>query len=249
MDIQTKREEIQALIDNIKEHSDRLKPSKNLPLLELSVILSKITQLHEKTLILKYLAEVRQNHEEEEFGSSPIFQKEIDEEDDNESDEVIETKLSIDEDKSLIAESEDEAESESNHDQEMEDVSGLDLIISDKVENIIHEFESEEELPSKPDLNEAFTEEEDSSLSDQLQKQPIQDLLTAIGLNERYLYANELFNGDIEDFRSVIRRLNEFESGKDAKAYFDNELKESYNWEADNKLVKALYLLVDRRYN
>ena len=112
----------------------------------------------------------------------------------------------------------------------------------------LEDLESKEEIPSIPDLNEQYSEEEDPSLSEQLKKQPIADLLTAIGLNERYLYANELFGGDIEDFKNVVRTLNEFDSKELAESYFVDQLLVSYGWEKDSEMVKALYSLVQRRY-
>jgi len=268
MDIQSKREEVQGLIDNIKEHSDRLKQSKNLPLLELSVILSKITQLHEKTLILKYLAAVDQNYAEEEFGSKPRFEKKFDVDDE----ELASSSKPVDKVAPISEGSEKEAERKNDKEEldaqtfikeselnKKEEVSKKEGPAAEHLEGKtegsaknklgLGAIDARQELDSKPDLNEAFTEEEDPSLSGQLRKQPIQDLLTAIGLNERYLYANELFDGNIEDFREAIRRLNEFNNGAEAKAFFDGELTRAFGWEKDSKMAKALYLLVERRYN
>ena len=81
-----------------------------------------------------------------------------------------------------------------------------------------------------------------------MRKQPIADLLTAIGLNERYLYANELFGGSMEDFKEAIRILNECENLEAASSYCKNELQKSFGWEDDNELFKALVALVERRY-
>ena len=97
-------------------------------------------------------------------------------------------------------------------------------------------------------MKQQYAEEEDPSLSEQLRKQPIADLMTAIGLNERYLYANELFDGDIEAFREVVKILNEFGHKEQALKYFKEQLIPTYEWDAKNDLVKALYLLVERRY-
>lgn len=268
MDIQSKREEVQGLIDNIKEHSDRLKQSQNLPLLELSVILSKITQLHEKTLILKYLAAVDQNHAEEEFGSKVYFKKKLDDQDEelaldakkadksktDRSDSDNKGKKSSDSVEKETSEHLTEEKSDKKLDKAKEESPAAEHLI-EITEDSTHNkkgfdvLKEKQELSAKPDLNEAFTEEEDPSLSGQLRKQPIQDLLTAIGLNERYLYANELFDGNIEDFREAIQRLNEFNNGAEAKAFFNEELRRDFGWEKDSEMAKALYLLVERRYN
>lgn len=300
MTIQNKRDRITELIDNIKEHSDRLKDSQTLPLLELSVILSKITQLHEETLILKYLCADSQNYLEEEFGIVDSNKKELKDNEENldeptieeraqlsenkseknqkdgidsiieaTAEEVLEVEVSAEEEEILSVTNEEKQEQEvpliqkSDRVEQVEEPLNEPALETAKVENAVDndtttftgelnitvdEIESNVEMDAKPDLNEAFFEEEDASLSGQLQKQPIADLMTAIGLNERYLYANDLFEGDMEAFKSAVIKLNEAESGSVARSYFNNELRMLYNWKEDNELAKALFQLVERRY-
>ncbi|MFT4756972.1 MAG: hypothetical protein ACI91R_001622 [Vicingaceae bacterium] len=116
-----------------------------------------------------------------------------------------------------------------------------------QIENLVEKLESNNDLSSKPDVNDALFAE-DSSISNHLKKQPIADLMSAIGLNERYLYSNELFDGDIEEFRTTIKILNEFDNGEKAMTFFNNGLRDTYGWEDDNILANALFSLVERRY-
>lgn len=55
MDKNKLREEITALIDSIKKHSDEIGDSEHMPQLELELILSKIKSLYEKSIVLNYL--------------------------------------------------------------------------------------------------------------------------------------------------------------------------------------------------
>lgn len=114
----------------------------------------------------------------------------------------------------------------------------------------LHHHKNEElnEENSKPDLNEVFSLELDPSLSGQLKKQPIADLLTAIGLNERYLYANELFGGNMEEFKESIRILNECENREEARSVCFDRFKKEHGWEEDNELFQALMNLIERRF-
>ena len=116
-----------------------------------------------------------------------------------------------------------------------------------QADQLVEQLEDKNEISSKPDINEAFTTE-DSSISGHLQKQPITDLMSAIGLNERYLYANELFEGDMQEFKNAIKMLNEFESVMEAKSFFESGLRNTYGWEDDNELAQALFNLIERRY-
>lgn len=118
---------------------------------------------------------------------------------------------------------------------------------TERNETLVDKLEVDTEISSKPDVNEVFSAA-DSSISDHLQKQPITDLMSSIGLNERYLYANDLFDGDMQEFKNAIKMLNEFENGEEAKAFFESGLRSTYNWEDDNPLAVALSNLVERRY-
>ena len=116
-----------------------------------------------------------------------------------------------------------------------------------QADQLVEQLEDKNEISSKPDINEAFATE-DSTISGHLQKQPITDLMSAIGLNERYLYANELFEGDMQEFKNAIKMLNEFESVMEAKSFFESGLRNTYGWEDDNELAQALFNLIERRY-
>ncbi len=116
-----------------------------------------------------------------------------------------------------------------------------------QADQLVEQLEDKNEISSKPDINEAFATE-DSSISGHLQKQPITDLMSAIGLNERYLYANDLFEGDMQEFKNAIKMLNEFESVMEAKSFFESGLRNTYGWEDDNELAQALFNLIERRY-
>ena len=183
----------------------------------------------------------------------------------NTKEEKVENPSSEEEAPSTLSAENKKEEQESNSEQKVENETEenthlhtglLDKILEEardeekeveQAENLVEKLEDNNEISSKPDINEAFAKE-DKSISGHLQKQPIADLMSAIGLNERYLYANDLFEGDMEEFKNAIKMLNEFENGTDAKSFFESGLRSSYNWEDDNALAQALFNLIERRY-
>ena len=52
-------------------------------------------------------------------------------------------------------------------------------------------------------------QEEDNSLAAKLAGSPIQNLVTHIGINEKFLITNELFKGNTEEFLKVLQNLND----------------------------------------
>ncbi len=258
-----KREEISALIDNLKTHFDRLS-KEEIPMLELSVILSKTNRLAEKIAILKHELSTDQSAG---FWGSEDFASEMDDlpSIEHKESKLTSTKRTVIADQEIKIQKDNIAEGQVQADKKLietpiEESQGVDTTKEEsqtsQPENIKESLSVEEVIEetsiqtdaSLPDLNEQYNEEDDPSLSDQLKRQPINDLLTAIGLNERYLYANELFEGNMEEFKKVINELNTRENLESAQSYIDNNLLISYKWDKNNEVVKALLLLVERRY-
>lgn len=92
---------------------------------------------------------------------------------------------------------------------------------------------------------------ETNELSDRLSDSPISDLTKAMGINERMLTVNELFDGDNAAFKQSLSALNEMSSYNEAKSYISNHLIEKYNWVSPKKRKKAKVFikLVKRRFN
>ncbi|MCK4344515.1 MAG: hypothetical protein KAX05_04455, partial [Bacteroidales bacterium] len=80
-------------------------------------------------------------------------------------------------------------------------------------------------------------------LSSKLQSQPISDIGSAIGLNDKFLFINELFNGNSEKFEETISYLNNAPNFNDAFNY----LNEHFDWEMENPSVQKLLDLARRK--
>ena len=72
----------------------------------------------------------------------------------------------------------------------------------------------------------------------------IDDINRAIGINDRFLFIKELFNGDKDLFNKTISTLNACSSLDDALMY----LHENYSWSSEDSVVKQLVLLLYRRF-
>lgn len=88
---------------------------------------------------------------------------------------------------------------------------------------------------------------EDNSLAARLQKKPIADLTTAIGINDKFLLLNELFSGSMEKYNKSIRALNNFPTLLGAKTYM-SELQIEFQWDCDSEAYKKLTDLIERRF-
>lgn len=100
---------------------------------------------------------------------------------------------------------------------------------------------------TKPEVEKQETEEEDNSLAAKLGKQKIENLNSAIGINDKFLFTNELFDGNTEQFMKTIDLLNSCTSFDDAKSQLV-KLKETRAWDAEEMPFQRLQKLVYRKY-
>jgi DNA primase len=84
----------------------------------------------------------------------------------------------------------------------------------------------------------------DEDISDILKTKPLADLSDAIGINDRFLFIREIFDGNKDAYNQAINRLNSSENIKDARAVIM-----SYTGgNLENEAIKQLFDLVKRKF-
>lgn len=100
----------------------------------------------------------------------------------------------------------------------------------------------------------------ESSLNDKLKESvveighrltdsPIRDLKKAIGVNDRFVFINELFRGDEVMYERSIKTINSFRMFPEAEYWIERELKVKLGWEEHKAATKHFYQLVRRRFS
>lgn len=97
-------------------------------------------------------------------------------------------------------------------------------------------------------LNDRLREER-VELAHVLTETPIRDLKKAIGVNDRYVFLNELFRGDEVMYERSIKTLNGFRIYQEAEYWINRELKIKLGWNDSNSIVRHFYQLVRRRFS
>ncbi len=92
-------------------------------------------------------------------------------------------------------------------------------------------------------------QKEDRSIGARMQQEPISSLRDVIGVNEKFLFINELFQGDIQAYNEAIARLNEMGGVKEAFDYL-NKLGMEYAWDAGRSktTIEKLANYVQRKH-
>jgi len=74
----------------------------------------------------------------------------------------------------------------------------------------------------------------------------IQDIRNIIGINEKFQFINELFEGKLNEYNAVLDQLNSYGSFADAEVYL-NSIKGIYNWDEEAPVVEKFFSLVRRK--
>lgn len=81
-----------------------------------------------------------------------------------------------------------------------------------------------------------------------LKEAPIRDLRKAIGVNDRYVFVNELFMGDDIAFEETVKTINSFRIHGEAIFWIEREVAGPLSWKPGNETVQHFLQLVRRRF-
>ena len=80
-----------------------------------------------------------------------------------------------------------------------------------------------------------------------LQRAHVSDIRMAIGINDKVMIVNDLFNGSVERYNKSIDALNDFPTLSGARVYM-SELQIELQWDLESAAYKMLNDLVERRF-
>lgn len=129
-----------------------------------------------------------------------------------------------------------------------------ELEIEEEVEEAVKEIEEHMEdvmkmvMPSMPSVPKVkSTKEPVQSLAEKLSQSKVEDLTKAFGISEKFLFMNELFEGDSEEYKEALNNLNSFSSWSEAEKELMS-LSSKYGWDHENEFVNRFTSMVERRY-
>jgi hypothetical protein len=134
---------------------------------------------------------------------------------------------------------------------------------------LMFEDDHEEEIPTLRqqtvaktiirEINETVVVE-NNSLNDRLKESktevaemlidtPVKDIKKAIGVNDRFVFINELFRGDEVMYERSIKTINAFDIWPEAEYWIRRELKLKLSWQESDQIVKQFDQVVKRRFS
>jgi hypothetical protein len=103
-------------------------------------------------------------------------------------------------------------------------------------------FASEE-----PTFSIKLKEAREKSLGPKIPSEHIENLKAAISINEKFMFINELFDGNLREYNETVETLNGFKNLDQAADFLDLMRKKNF-WNTGSTAFKKLQDLVERRF-
>lgn len=212
--------------------------------------------LMEKSTLLKEETKTRQSIPEEykrflPAETPPVFVQEKKEEtknipvnqiEKNERPEIYSLPKPVVETKPVVEKTQEPTELFPLHFEEMEDAPTL-------VQHLRREKEIHEVIVEKKESFNDKLKQEKLELGNTLKEAPIKDLRKGIGVNDKFLFINELFRGDEDMYERSIKTINGFRILPEAEYWMNRELKVKLGWNDSKDTVQHFYGVVRRRFS
>ena len=150
--------------------------------------------------------------------------------------------------KHLLNEEERENKRRSKAKREQETIDKDKVLIEEKVEIVEVEPIVETEKLVEPINEEAPVQKvAEVKKPNNIEQLPIAKLVDALSLNDRYLFANELFDKDMSAFNDTVKSIDESANFEAAKVIL-MENGNQREWDIENEHVLSFTNLVERRF-
>jgi len=97
---------------------------------------------------------------------------------------------------------------------------------------------------SRKFMNESLQHNHRKNISSVLQNKPLVNIESAIGINDKFLFVRDLFNGDTRLFHNTLERLNKAHDFNDAFSFINDQ----FEWDMDSYPAQKLLELVRRKF-
>ncbi|MEI6122338.1 MAG: hypothetical protein WCQ95_01795 [Bacteroidota bacterium] len=119
----------------------------------------------------------------------------------------------------------------------------VDLFSSAEKEFVADKFKESPKL-----IHDKITKDNsENTLANKVGKTSITNLKNAIGINDKFLFINELFKGDLQEYNKTIDILNTKTTIEESNKFIE-ELKEKYIWNDKLETIQKLEELIIRKF-
>ena len=100
----------------------------------------------------------------------------------------------------------------------------------------------------KQTLLDTLDTEKKEALIDIHEKKPLDGLKKSITINQRFMFENDLFKGDKDEFEMVVNYLDNCSSNQEAMEFINENYVEKKNWDLEKEEVVEFFTVVNKRF-
>jgi energy-converting hydrogenase A subunit M len=98
-------------------------------------------------------------------------------------------------------------------------------------------------------LNEKLQSKDKQTLADKLAKSGGKSIMKMLTLNQRFMFVNELFEGNQNQFLSAIEQIDGMDNYKEASSHVKKSFADKYSWDMETEEVQEFMELVEKRFS
>lgn len=143
---------------------------------------------------------------------------------------------------------------------ELSKVMDLDLNeVYSQSDNIVKEYFEDDSEADSDNINEKFkttkqtlldtlASDKKEAIIDIHEKKPLDGIKKSITINQRFMFENDLFNGDKGEFEMVVNYLDNCASNQDAMEFINENYVEKKNWDLEKEEVVEFFSVINKRF-
>lgn len=144
-------------------------------------------------------------------------------------------------------EEEDDIEEEKEESASDEEDEATDAPVAEVITNVAPEDEDDEEDEDNI-LNSKFEDPMIATSIAEAHENQVDSMMSAISLNQRFMFINELFDGDPEVFKQAIDKVDACNSFDESVELLVQLYAKEYHWDMNSEEVKELLKIIFRRF-
>ena len=96
----------------------------------------------------------------------------------------------------------------------------------------------------KKSVNEIIANNQEANAKKVLKGKPISDLTKGLGINDRFMFQRELFEGKAEVMTQTLQQLNSMPDLNAAQSF----IKSNFNWNEEQEVTQAFFNYIERKF-
>ena len=104
-----------------------------------------------------------------------------------------------------------------------------------------------QQIPTRSILDHLSSSANNDSMSSHIKQAVIEDIRQVIGINEKFLFINELFKGNMKEYNDFILTLNDIQATDEAKDYLE-DIQKRKEWDSHSSAFISFLKIFERKF-